>query len=58
MIFAIECAKCLLQKKGGKIIVINSSISWKSKLDSIYKEENNNNNNLNKKMKKMIFLLK
>ena len=50
LIFAIECGKCLLQKKGGKIIVINSSTSWKSKIDSIYKEENNNNyNNLNKK---------
>ena len=40
LIFAIECGKVLLQNKGGKLIVLNSSISWKNKL--INKEINNN----------------
>ena len=32
LIFAIECGKALLQNKGGKLIILNSSISWKNKL--------------------------
>jgi hypothetical protein len=34
LIFAIECGKTLLQNKGGKLIVINSSTGWKSRMDS------------------------
>ena len=46
LIFAIECGKALLQKKGGKLIVINSSTEWKGKMDNIMKEMNTNNNNI------------
>ena len=46
LIFAIECGKCLLQNKGGKIIVINSTTGWKNRL---YTEEQNNINNNEKK---------
>ena len=34
LIFAIECGKTLLQNKGGKLIVINSSTGWKNMMDS------------------------
>ena len=46
LIFAIECGKCLLQNKGGKLIVINSTVGWKNKL--YVEEQNNLNNNENK----------
>lgn len=46
LIFAIECAKTLLQKKGGKIIVINSSTEWKNKMDLLNKEIQKSKNNL------------
>ena len=44
LIFAIECGKMLLQNKGGKLIVINSSINWKNKI-KFYEEMNKLNNN-------------
>ena len=46
LIFAIECGKMLLQKKGGKLIVINSSTEWKTRMDSISKEASSNTNNI------------
>ena len=46
LIFAIECAKTLLQQKGGKIIVINSSTGWKNKMDLLNKEIQKSKNNL------------
>ena len=44
LIFAIECGKALLQNKGGKLIVINSSTAWKQRMDSLNKEYINNKN--------------
>ena len=44
LIFAIECGKMLLQNKGGKLIVINSSIEWKNKI-KFYEEMNKLDNN-------------
>ena len=35
LLFAIECGKVLLQNKGGKIIVINSTINWINRISSI-----------------------
>ena len=43
LIFAIECGKTLLKNKGGKLIVINSSIGWKNK---IYLNNFVNDNNI------------
>ena len=42
LIFAIECGKTLLQNKGGKLIVINSSTGWKSRMDSSKTKYDNN----------------
>jgi hypothetical protein len=56
LIFAIECGKTLLQKKGGKLIVINSSTSWKNRMDLINKEYINNNSN-NKEEDNNIFIM-
>ena len=56
LIFAIECGKTLLQKKGGKLIVINSSTSWKNRMDLINKEYTNNNSN-NKEEDNNIFIM-
>lgn len=49
LIFAIECGKMLLQNKGGKLIVVNSSINWKNKID-FYQKINKLNNNANKSL--------
>ena len=46
LIFAIECGKALLQQKGGKLIVINSSTGWKNRMDQISKEINNSGNSI------------
>ena len=46
LIFAIECGKMLLQSKGGKLIVINSSTEWKKKIQ-LYQEINKLNNKSN-----------
>ena len=46
LIFAIECGKMLLQNKGGKLIVINSSTEWKKKIQ-LYQEINKQNNKSN-----------
>ena len=43
LIFAIECGKTLLQNKGGKLIVINSSTGWKGRMDSSKIKYVNNN---------------
>ena len=45
LIFAIECGKTLLQKKGGKLIIINSSTGWKNRMDLINNEKKNNSKN-------------
>ena len=44
LLFAIECGKILLHNKGGKLIVINSTIDWKYKIP-FYEEINRLNNN-------------
>ena len=44
LIFAIECGKMLLQNKGGKLLVVNSSTNWKNKI-ALYQEMNKINNN-------------
>ena len=49
LIFAIECGKLLLQNKGGKLVVVNSSINWKNKIE-LYQEINKQNNNANKSL--------
>ena len=46
LLFAIECGKALLQQKGGKLIVINSSTGWKNRMDQINKEINNSSNSI------------
>ena len=43
LIFAIECGKMLLQNKGGKLIVVNSTIDWKNRIN-FYQEMNKINN--------------
>ena len=42
LIFAIECGKMLLQNKGGKLLVVNTSINWKNKIQ-LYQEINKQN---------------
>ena len=44
--FAIDYGKSSYKKKVGKLIVINPSIEWKSRMDSISKEVSNNPNNI------------
>ena len=62
LLFAIECGKLLLHNKGGKLIVLNSSINWKNKIklfeeiyyqnDSKKNDENNPFINLGKSLTK------
>ena len=42
LLFAIECGKTLLQNKGGKLLVVNTSINWKNKIQ-LYQEINKQN---------------
>lgn len=40
LLFAIECGKVLLENKGGKIIVINSTIDWTKRVSNINHSNN------------------
>ena len=40
LLFAIECGKVLLENKGGKIIVINSTINWTKRVSNINQSNN------------------
>ncbi len=50
LLFAIECGKVLLENKGGKIIVINSTIDWTKRVSNI-KQSNNFYDSIDKEKK-------